>query len=224
MSQQPPPPPPPGGDPQYPTYPQGNPQGNPQQPPQGQQPYPPQQPYQPYGQQYPPNPYGPGPGQQQKNHTTRNVLIIVAVLVVLFCGGSIVGIALLIGKAGDSIEDAFNTDYRGSENDPIEVEEGESFEIRGFEYDDGWTVGPDDTGSGLVEIAGLAATNNRDDGESYTVSLVFSFYEDNEGVGDINCTSNTTIREDKTARFTCYGADIPDSYDSIEVYDNAYYE
>lgn len=222
MSQQPPPPPPSGGDPQYPQYPQQPQQPYPQQQPYGQQPAPGQQPYQPYGQQYPPNPYG--SGQQQKNHTTRNVLLIIGVLVVLFCGGAIVGVVALVNNAGNAIDDAFDTEYRGSEDDPIEVEEGESFEIRGFEYDEGWTVGEDDTGSGLVVIDGLAATNKRDDGESYSVSLVFSFYENNEGVGDISCSSNTTIREDKTARFTCYGATVPDSYDSIEVYDNAYYE
>ncbi len=221
MSQPPPPPPPSGGDPQYPQYPQQPPQHQPPQgpyqpqPPQGQQPYPP------YGQQHPPNPYG--TGQQQKNHTTRNVLLIIAVLVVLFCGGAIVGVVVLFNKAGDAVENAFDTDYPGSSNDPVEVEEGEAFEIRGFEYEEGWTVGEEESGSGLVVIDGLAATNNRDDGESYSVSLVFSFYDNNEAVGDVNCSSNTTIREDRTARFTCYGTTIPESYDSIDVYDNALY-
>lgn len=211
------PPPPPSGDPQYPSYPQQNPQQNPQQP------YGQQQPgYPAYGQQYPPNPYG-GGAPPQKSHTTRNVLIIVAVLVVLFCGGAITAVVLLVNSADDAFDSAFDSEYEGSEDDPLEVAEGDAFSIRGFDYEEGWSIGTDPT-TQAVEIDSLVATNNRDDEESYSLFLTFSFYRGGEGIGELTCSSQTTVRHEKKARMTCTGYDIPTDYDSIEVWDNATFE
>ncbi len=210
MSQQ-----PPYGEPQFPQQPQQPPYG--QQPPQGQQPG-----YQPYGQQHPPNPYG--GGQPQKSHTTRNVLIIIGVLVVLFCGGAITAVVLLVNNAGDAIDDAFDTEYRGSEDDPIEVAEGDSFSIRGFDYAEGWSIVEEDPDIATFAIDNLKVTNNRDDEESNSLYITFSFYSGGEGVGEVNCNSDTSVRHEKTVRMTCNGYDLPPDYDSIEVHDNATYE
>jgi hypothetical protein len=215
MSQQ-----PPYGGPEYPQYPQGqNPQNpqNPQQPPYGQQPG-----YQPYGQQYPPNPYGPG-GPQQKSHTTRNVLIIVTVLVVLFCGGATTFVIWAFSSIGDSIDTSFNDEYEGSENDPIAVEQGEAFSIRGFDYDEGWSIGPEPGLDGYVNLTGLSVTNDSHDGAE-TVFLVFEFLDGQETLGDLRCTSNATVRSDRTVKMSCNASEIPGSYDSIEVYDDATFE
>lgn len=216
MSQQ-----PPFGEPQNPQYPQQPPQypqhpQHPQQPPQGQQPG-----YSPYG-QYPPNPYG--GGQQQKSNTTRNVLVIVTVLVVLFCGG-VIGFGIwAFNNIEDGIDNAFDTEYRGSEDDPIEVAEGDSFSIRGFDYAEGWSIVEDDPSIDTFAIDNLKVTNNRDDEESNSLSIVFSFYSGGEGVGDVNCSSDTSVRHEKTVRMTCNGYDLPPDFDSIEVHDTALYE
>ncbi len=207
-----PPPPPPSGDPQYPQHPQQNPQ------PYGQQP--PQQPYPPYGQQ-PPNPYG--PQQTGKSHTTRNVLLIVGVLVVLFCGG-VVGLGIwAFNTASDGIDSAFDTEYEGSEDDPVEVDEGDSFSIRGFDYGDGWSVNTDTT-TQTVTIDDLVVTNNRDDEESYSLFLTVSFYSDGQGVGELTCSSPTTVRYEKKAEMSCTGYDVPSDFDSLEIFDNATFE
>lgn len=218
MSQ--PPPPPPSGDPQYPSY---NPQNQPQQP--GQSPYGQQPGYQPYGQQYPPNPYAVGGGgpTPPKSHTTRNILIIVAVLVVLFCGGITTAIIVLVNNADDAFDSAFDTEYEGSEDDPLEVSEGDSFSIRGFDYDEGWSITTDPT-TEAVEIENLVATNNRDDEESYSLYLTFSFYQGGQGVGELTCSSQTTVRYEKKSALNCNGYDIPTDYDTIEVWDNATFE
>jgi hypothetical protein len=139
MSQQ----PPYGQDPQQP-YPQGGaPQGG---APQGGYP---QQGYPPYAPGAYPNPYAQLP--QQDNHTTRNVLLVVGAVVLLFCAG-LVGFVIW---AFSNIGDAFDPDYRGSENDPLTVTEGEAFEIRGFEYAAGWSVVPAAGATGDLEITGI---------------------------------------------------------------------
>lgn len=187
-----------------------------QQPPYGQDPQQPyQQPFTPYSQGGYPNPYAQGP--QRPNHTTRNVLLIVGAVVLLFCGGLFaLGVVFF-----NNIDDAFDPDYRGSENDPISVEEGEAFSIRGFDYDEGWTVSS--TPAGDVEIAGLRGTNNRDDEDSESVYLYFEFYQDNARLASVSCSGGGTVAFERSIRLTCNGyADNISGYDEIEVYDNSY--
>ena len=217
MSQQ----PPYGSDPQQP----------PSQPPYSQQPYT-QQPYSqqpqpgqpgytPYSQGAYPNPYAQIP--QRPNHTTRNVLLIVGAVVLLVCGGIVaLGIA-----AVNNIDDSFESDYVGSENDPITVTEGSAFEIRGFEYDEGWAIEPAAAGDPLAEdaIVGLRATNRRDDEDTETTNLTFSFLTDNEVLGEIRCRADASVRFERSVTLDCtsYGLEI-DGYDTIEVYDTSFYE
>lgn len=201
MSQQ----PPYGSDPQQPHQPP--------QPPQ-----PGQQPWTPYGPGAYPDPYGQFP-QQPKSNTTRNVLLIVGGLVLLFCGGVVAFVIWAISN----VDDTFDPDYRGSEDDPLTVTEGEAFEIRGFEYDQGWTIrsSPD----GDLAIDGLRATNARDDEDAESVYLYFKFYRDNEQLSSISCSGGSSVAFERSVTLDCstYGDDIT-GYDEIEVYDNSYSE
>lgn len=186
----------------------------PQDPQNPQQPH--QPPYSPYSGAYP-NPYGQMP--QRPNHTTRNVLLIVGAVIVVFCGGLFaLGVAFF-----NNVDNAFNPDYPGSENDPKSVTEGDSFSIRGFDYDEGWRVTTDETGG--VEITGLRATNNRDDEDSESVYLYFEFYQDNARLASVSCTGGGTVAFERSIRLSCtgYSADIA-GYDEIEVYDSSYSE
>jgi hypothetical protein len=198
---------------QQPPYGPPDPQ-QPYQPP-GQQPY---TPYTPYSQGAYPNPYAQFP-PPPKSNTTRNVLIGVGVAVVLFCGGIVALIALAINNA----EDAFDSDYRGSEDDPITITEGEAFSIRGFDYEKGWRIAEDSTGS--VKIEGLRTTNNRDDEDTESVYLHLDFYADDARIGSVLCNGGGNIAHGRSARLTCsgYGDDIT-GYDEIEVYDTAVFE
>ncbi|MDO9456613.1 hypothetical protein [Nocardioides sp.] len=191
-----------------------------QQPPYGpqepQQPY--QQPYPPYSQGAYPNPYAQFP--QKPNHTTRNVLLIVGAVVLVFCGGLFaLGVAFF-----NNVDDVFDTDYPGSENDPVSVEEGDAFSIRGFDYDQGWSISKPAQGFD-TEVSGLRVTNHRDDEDAESVYLYFEFYADNARLGSISCTGGNTIAYERSARLTCngYGEDIS-GYDEIEVYDSSYSE
>ena len=218
MSQQPPPGP---SEPEQSSPYQGPSGGYPQQPQQPQ----PQQPYAPYGQapygQPYPNPYA-GMPQQPKSHTTRNVLLILGAVMLLFCGGLVALVVLLV----NNVDDAFESDYRGSENDPITVAEGEAFEIRGFDYDEGWAidgVAADDLGN---VISGLRATNDRDDEDTETPRLTFTLLRGNEVLGEISCNANAAVRYERQVALDCttYGTEIPQGYDTIEVYDTSFYE
>ncbi|MEO9321922.1 hypothetical protein ABFT23_00425 [Nocardioides sp. C4-1] len=169
----------------------------------------PQQPYPPYG-----SPYGQyGYPTPPRNNTTRNILIGVGVGIVLFCGGLFAVGAWVVGQA-----DFDTNDYVGSEDDPITVAEGEAFEIRGFDVEDGWSVGPDG-------ITGLRATNDRDDEDTESLSLNFTMIRDNEVLGEVRCSSSASVRFGRAVRLECTGYDVPvGTYDEIEVYDTSWRE
>ncbi|MFB9311500.1 hypothetical protein [Nocardioides plantarum] len=200
MSQQPPYGPP---DPQQP--------GKPWQPPG-------QQPYTPYSQGAYPNPYAQFP-PPPKNNTTRNVLLIVGAVVLLFCGGIVAFLAWAISNA----EDAFDDDYRGSEDDPITVTEGEAFSIRGFDYEKGWSVSTDESGS--IEIEGLRVTNDRDDEDAESLFIHIDFYQDDARLTSVSCSGGGSIAYGRTAVLDCTGfSDKLTDYDEIQVYDTSLYE
>lgn len=191
-----------------------------QQPPYGQdpqQPYGqgPQQPYQqqPYGGAYP-NPYAQLP--QQKSNTTRNVLLIVGGVVLLFCAGIVAFLVWVVSN----VDEAFDPDFEGSEDDPLTVAEGEAFSIRGFDYDAGWTV---DSRDGEVVVDGLKATNNRDDQDATSVYLNFRFYLANEQQAAVRCDGGYNIAYERSVRLSCstYGTELLD-FDEVEVYDSSY--
>ncbi len=195
------------------------PYGEPQQP--ESQP-PGQQPYAPYGPGAYPNPYA--QMQQQPNHTTRNILLIVGVVVLLFCGGLVTLVFVAVNNVSDSIEDTFDDDYVGSENDPLTVTAGDAFEIRGFEYDQGWQLAP---GADPTQaITGLRGTNQRDDEDSERINLTFTLVKANEEVAEIDCYSNTSVSFERSATLSCTtSATTPlGDYDTLEVYDDAFYE
>lgn len=177
-----------------------------------------QQPYTPYSQAAYPNPYGQYP--QPKNNTTRNVLLIVGAVVLLFCGGIVAFFAWIVNE----IESGIDPDYPGSRNDPITVAEGETFSIRGFDYDEGWQVTTDPT-TGSVEIEGLRATNNRADEDDETVDLVFEFYADNARISTVRCDADGSIAHERTAVLECSlnSAEVA-GYDEIEVSDRSFNE
>ncbi|WP_170285907.1 hypothetical protein [Nocardioides rubriscoriae] len=189
---------------------------DPQQPYGGsQQPYP-QQPYPPYGQGAYPNPYAQLP--QQKSNTTRNVLLIVGAVVLLFCGGIVAFFVWVV----NNVDDALDPDFPGSEKEPLTVAEGEAFSIRGFDYAAGWTV---ENRDGEVVVDGLRATNNRDDEDATSAYLNFRFYLANEQQASVGCNGVFDIAYGRSVRLQCstYGVELVD-FDEVEVYDNSYAE
>lgn len=203
------------------------PYGEPEQPHQypGYQPPPPPtgpaSPYQPFPQAYPQQPYAYAP--PPRNHTTRNVLIAVAVAVVLFCGGGTAGLVALVSNASDDLDERFNSDYRGSENDPITVSEGDGFSIRGFTYAAGWSLASGARADSAV--SGLTVTNERDDEESDRANVVFTLLDGDTILEQFSCYADADIGYGRTAALDCDGVyeKLP-AYETLEVNATALFE
>lgn len=193
----------------------------PQQP--GQQQYPGYQPYgapQPGG--YRPGGYGgypasyPPPSSGGSGKAIAIIVGSIVLVILLVCGGIIAAIAWIINSVEDQIDD-LDPDRPGGRSNPLVVDVGESFEIDGITYADGWSIGSDDTYP--KTIVDLAATNDRDDEQSDYVMLHFTFLDaDDVELAEISCHSDGRIGAGHSEKLECLGTDrLPSSYDRIEV-------
>lgn len=194
---------------QQPAY--GQPYGQPQQP------Y--GQPQQPYGQApaYPQQPYGYAQAPQKESHTLRNVLLILGLLFILLAGGCVAIVALAANEVDNAVDKITeNDDAPGGVNNPLTINEGEGFEVYGFKYQDGWTVGADSVGD--IDIQGLKFENDRDKSDSAFADI--KFFSGNELVGTATCSSETA-EVGQVVPLTCFSVDdLPTSYDQITIADS----
>lgn len=213
----------------------------PQQPPQP--PQAPQQPQQQWPVAPPPNPYGGGgyppygsgggpggpgygpgygaPVPPSGGGSGKAIAIIVGAIVLvvlLFCGGIIAAIVVIANNVEDTIDD-WDPDRVGGSDNPITVDVGESFEIDGVEYADGWRVQPPADEYDGTTIVGLEGTNDRDDESSEYASLTFTFVDGNDlELGQVSCNSSGSISYGNSEQLTCYGYDkLVQAYDHVEV-------
>ena len=166
----------------------------------------------------------PPPGQPQgmvpgapprKSGALKWVLIIGAIVLLLCFGGFAACTAGVIGSADEvvkSIEEGESES--GARAAPVTITEGEAFEVRGFDYAGGWTVGEEfDT----IELEDLKVTNNRDDADSAIVEI--KFMSGSEIVASVDCTSDI-LQPGQTATLSCFSGDqLPDDYDEITIND-----
>jgi hypothetical protein len=163
-------------------------------------------------QPYAPNPQVPQP-QPKKKHTVRNVLLTVVVLFVLFVGGCMA----LIGKAANDVANDIekNDSKAGGSKNPMTIVAGKPFEVDGFKYAKGWTVGKDVLGD--LEIKGLKVTNNRKDADSALVEI--KFWKGSEVLALADCTTES-IAVGTTTKLDCSSTDkLPAQYDKITIND-----
>lgn len=152
------------------------------------------------------------PVAQGKSHLARNLLIIFGLLIVLFVGGCVAIVAVVRSE----VDNAVNDDTPRGPNNPLTIEPGEGFEVAGFEYQDGWTIGAD--ASGFVAVQGLKVHNTR--GKTDQAIVTISVVSDNEVLAESTCTSDGRIPEDLTVTLTCISGDsMPDEYDEITIKD-----
>lgn len=163
-------------------------------------------------------PYDPAQGygvvQQpaQKSHLARNLLIAFAVIFLLLVGGCVAIVAVV----SNEVDKAVNDDTLGGPNNPLTIEPGEGFEVAGFEYADGWTIGPD--ASGLVAVEGLKVRNDR--GKTDQAFVTISLLADDEVLAESTCTSEGRIAEGLTVTLTCVSSDtMPADYDRVTIKD-----
>lgn len=150
---------------------------------------------------------------QSSSHTLRNVLIAVGVVLVLLVGGCTAAIVAV----GRKVDNVVNDDTPGGPNNPLTVTPGQGFEVAGFDYADGWQLGPDDLGD--VDVTGLKVTNNR--GKSDYAFVTLKLLSGNEVVADVSCTSpGSRIDEGTTITLDCTSSDdMPAAYDEVTIQD-----
>jgi hypothetical protein len=164
----------------------------------------------PYGAAQPPGVVQ--PVAQGKSNLARNLLIAFG-LVFLLCGGGCVAIVAVVGNEAN---EAINDDTEGGPNNPLTIEPGEAFEVAGFEYAEGWTLGPD--ASGLLSVEGLKVHNDRDKTDQAFVTI--SVLSGDEVLASTTCTSDGRIAEDRTVTLTCVSSDaMPADYDEVTIQD-----
>jgi hypothetical protein len=152
------------------------------------------------------------PVAQGKSNLARNLLIAFG-LVFLLCGG---GCVALVAVVGNEANEAINDDTEGGPNNPLTIEPGQAFEVAGFEYAEGWTLGPD--AAGLLSVEGLKVHNDRDKTDQAIVTI--SVLLDDEVLAATTCTSDGRIPEDRTVTLTCASGDtMPTDYDEVTIQD-----
>ena len=165
-----------------------------------------------YGQ---PQPYLTQPVKQ--SHTARNILIVFGVIFLLFVGGCIAVVAVV----GNEVNDAVNDDSPGGPNNPITIAEGEAFEVRGFDYADGWSIVGEPV-SQTWHIDNLKMTNHR--GKADRLLVEIKLINGSEIVATTLCTVDdgfNKIPEDITVTVDCVSSDpLPQAYDKITIQDS----
>ena len=158
-----------------------------------------------------PNPNLP---KAKKKHTVRNIFLgLIALFILLFAG-----CAALVGGAANEVSKSIeeNDNKAGGANNPMEITAGEAFEVDGFNYAAGWSVGKDALDD--TEVTGLKVTNNREDRDSALVEI--KFMKGTEVVASVDCTSDP-IAVGTTVTLNCFSADdFPASYDKITINDS----
>jgi hypothetical protein len=158
--------------------------------------------------------YAPQPVKQ--SHTARNILIVLGVLFILGVGGCLAVVGLAGNAVNDAIEEAEADDAKpGGPDNPLTIVEGQAFEVDGFSYAAGWSVGKDSIDD--VDVQGLKVTNNRDKKDSALVEI--KFWNGSEVLALADCTTEP-IAQNTTTAVSCFSADkLPAAYDKITIND-----
>ena len=98
---------------------------------------------------------------------------------------------------------------------PADDQQGKAFEVDGFKYAAGWSIGKDALGD--LDVKGLKVTNNRDDKDSALVEI--KLWKGTEVVALTDCTTEP-IGVGTTVSLSCLSADrLPKGYDKITIND-----
>ncbi|MCD4532486.1 hypothetical protein LRP67_00070 [Nocardioides sp. cx-169] len=173
------------------------------------------QPQQPYG-QYPSAPYG-AFNPPQKSNTTRNVLLILGLVGLLMLGGCAALVGLAVNEVDNTVDEiTANDDAPGGVDNPLTIEEGKAFDVYGFEYREGWSVEPDE--SGRATAVGLKFENQRESIDK--ASVVVKLLRNNELLATVKCHSESA-EVGQVVPLKCYGDDaMPTAYDEITIADS----
>ena len=118
-----------------------------------------------------------------------------------------------LGAAGKAIEEDANK--AGGTDSPLQIEQGKAFEVDGFDYSDGWSLGTDPLGD--MTVKGMKVTNNRDDKDSAIVAI--KVWNGTEVLAVADCTT-APIDAGTTVSVSCGSMDrLPRSFDKVTIND-----
>ncbi|MBD3924532.1 hypothetical protein IEZ26_07875 [Nocardioides cavernae] len=149
----------------------------------------------------------------KKKHTVRNLLLAFVVIT----GLGIAGCTALVGGAANEISKSIEEDANkpGGTDNPMPINEGKPFEVDGFKYAAGWSIGKDALGD--LDVKGLKVTNNRDDKDSALVEI--KLWQGTEVKALADCTTEP-IGVGTTVSLSCLSTDkLPKSFDKITIND-----
>ena len=158
--------------------------------------------------------YAPAPEKPKKQRTVLKVVLGILIASFLLIGGCVA----LIGGAANEADKSIKRDEQkaGGTKNPMTITPGQAFEVDGFKYAAGWSVGKDSLGD--VAIKGLKVTNTRSDRDSALVEI--KFVKGTEVLALADCTTEP-INEGTTVTLSCTSADkVPDGYDKITINDS----
>lgn len=148
----------------------------------------------------------------KKSHTLRNVLLAVAFGFVLLVGGCFAVVGMAANEVGQAMEE--NSNKPGGDSNPLEIKQGEAFEVDGFNYAAGWKIA---NTYGAAEIKDLKVTNNRDGSDSALVEI--KAWRGQEVLMVIDCTTEP-IQPGTTTKLNCISGDkLPANYDRLTIND-----
>jgi hypothetical protein len=149
----------------------------------------------------------------KKTHTVRNVFLGIMLAGILLVGGCFALVGAGLNAADKSITEDANK--AGGTDNPLTIHAGQSFEVDGFHYDNGWSVHKD--GLGDLTVSGLKVTNNRASKDSALVEI--KFWKGKEVIGLADCTTEP-IAVGTTVTLSCLSTDrAPKGYDRISIND-----
>jgi hypothetical protein len=153
---------------------------------------------------------------RRKKHPVRNVLAVLISLVVLASVGCVALIAVTVHEISQAIEQA---DAEESEvertDDPLTIQPGKRFEVRGFDYSAGWRVREDTFGE--IVVTGLEVTNHRSRKDSALLDI--RFMRGSAVLAFASCITEP-IPVGQTTSVHCVSADkLPGTYERITIND-----
>lgn len=155
------------------------------------------------------------PPPPKKSGALKWILIVLFIVGILCCGGfaaCTAGVFEAADEVSKSIE-AEESEEGGTDN-AKEITEGEAFEVRGFNYAEGWSVTEE---YDMIEIENLKVTNNRDERDSALVDI--KFMKGDEVLASVDCTTDP-IQKGQTVTVDCSSTDdLPSDYDTITIND-----
>ena len=168
-------------------------------------------------QAHPPQGYYP-PQQPKKKHTARNIILVLVGLMILAFGGCMALVAGGVNEIDKAITASEKQDRAsGGPDNPMTIQAGKAFEIRGMEFQKGWKL---NSFKGLgTSVERLRVENNRGDEGEDSVFVEIKFMKGNEVLGQSDCSTDG-IAFGQMVRASCIATDgVMKRFDRITVND-----